>query len=76
MSEFLKNLRKSLSNVVDGAWVGKIEAKDALEKIARDSGFADCLREAMEAGGDVKSAYAACAKDKGIADAYRKLWGK
>jgi len=76
MSEFLKNLRKKLSGTVDGAWVGQLDAKDALEKIARDTGFASCLREAMEAGGDVKKAYADCAEAAGLAEAYRKLWGK
>ena len=76
MSEFLKNLRKKLSSTVDGAWVGQIESKDALEKAARDSGFATCLKEAMESGGDVKKAYADCAEATGIAEAYRKLWGK
>ncbi len=73
--QFLENLRKKLSSTVDGSWVGQLEAKDALENIARDSGYADCLRRAFEAGA-TRDAYRSCAKEAGISSKYKEAWGK
>jgi len=76
MSEFLKNLRKKMSQTVDGAWVGQLDAKDALSKIARDTGFAACLRKAAREGRPITEAYRECQESAGLAEAYRKAWGK
>jgi len=74
----LKELRKNLHTVVDGAWAKPemLDAKDALEKIARESGMADCLRRLWDEGTVSVEAYRACVRDAGIPEAYRKAWGK
>jgi len=74
----LKELRKTLHSVVDGAWAKPemLDAKDALEKVARESGMADCLRRLWEEGTVSVEAYRACIREAGIPEAYRKAWGK
>jgi len=74
----LEELRKALHTAVDGAWAKPemLAVKDALGKIARDTGYKKCVKDLWEAGTVTKEAMARCAEDAGLADAYAKEWGK
>lgn len=74
----LQSLRKRLHEAVDGAWAKPemLDAKDALEKIARETGMADCLRELWEKGEVNVENYRSCVRDKGVPTKYKKAWGK
>jgi len=73
--EFFPGLRKKLSSVVDGAWVGQIEAKHTLRKAAEDTGYASCLKDLMLRGVAGRDAYRECQEKTNLAGAYRGIWG-
>jgi len=75
MAEFFPGLRKKLSSVVDGAWVGQIEAKQTLRKGAEDSGFAGCIKALMEEGTAGRESYRKCAEKHNLKGTYRGIWG-
>ena len=79
----LEKLRKQLHTVVDGAWAREdmLDAKDALEKAARDSGYASCLEICMvdpskKGATSPKECFKICQEEAGLGDLYRKIWGK
>jgi len=72
---FFRDLRQKLSSTVDGAWVGKIDEKKSLSKIARDTGFAACLKKHMEAGTGGRATFRECQEAAALGDNFRKLWG-
>jgi len=74
MSEALKQMRKTLSQQVDGAWVGKIEAKDALANIARGA-YEKCLEKCARGTEPITDCYKRCAEEAGLSQKYRGTWG-
>ena len=74
MSEALKQMRKDLSRNVDGAWVGKIEAKDALANIARGA-YEKCLEKCARGTEPITDCYRKCAEEVGLSNQYRSIWG-
>jgi len=79
MSEALKQLRRTLSQQVDGAWVGRLDEKDELAKIARGA-YEKCLEKCIT-GKDMKGAtnvaecYKKCAEEVNLSTKYRSAWG-
>lgn len=78
MAGGLADLRKTLHAQVDGAWAKPemLDAKDALSKIAKDSGYKKCVKDLWKEGTVSKDALAECAEKAGISEAYAKEWGK
>jgi len=78
MASRLEELRKTLHEVVDGAWAAPemLEVKDALGKTARDAGYQACVKELWEKGTVTKKALEDCAKKTDIGKVYRAEWGK
>ena len=74
MSEALKQMRKELSRQVDGAWVGKLDAKDALANIARGA-YEKCLEECARGTEPITECYKKCAEKVGLKEKYRSIWG-
>jgi len=70
----LAQMRKELSRQVDGAWVGKLEAKDQLANIARGA-YEACLEQCARGTEPITECYKKCAKQVNLSQKYRQAWG-
>jgi len=80
MAQEFSAIRQNLSNHVDKeVWGGQRDLKDRLRRHAGGGTISDtygeCLKKAMESGGNVKQAYEQCRRQFQLGKNYRELWG-